>query len=69
MHKAEAMEKGAVLKEISILILPKEIQADASPIAQPGDELRNAYLRQAVTLQFSRRREQKTNKAHSFPLG
>lgn len=72
LHKTEAVEIGAVLKEISTLILPKEIWTDTSPIAQPGDlnKLWSAYLRQAVTLRFSSNTEQKTNnKAHFFPLG
>lgn len=70
LHKAEAVEIGAVLKEISTLILPKEIWTDTSPIAQPGDELWERLFKTgpyiAIQQQYGTKNQ---NKAHFFPLG
>lgn len=70
LHKGEDLETGAVLKETSILTLPKEIETDARTGSNPGDKLWNVCLRQAIVLQFSniRGQKKKSNKAR-FPLG
>lgn len=71
LHKAEAVEIGAVLKETSTLILPKEIWTDTSPIAQPGDKLWERLFKAGhyIAIQQQYRTKKTNNKAHFFPLG